>query len=271
MQSSKSLMAVLALSPMLSWASLCDDTYYLQGATQTLFSGADPKNLAKATAVLETDLSDMAFIHDQMAYSILAGFEGSCTKAAKPVRFLQREGQSAALTSRIETGYQVVMYDSNTVLEGSSFGYWFAFYKPADSLKLALGRPKDGSVEFRGWYGFVTFEDSVRNPESGLWTSKGTRLRMAGPADSASLDSALMIRTGYRDMVFDENRRGHFKLQFIRVSLENRPTAVGRRPVWADGAAPVTGPALYRLDGKRIDAAKPGSAFGNRRYPAGRR
>lgn len=89
----------------------------------------------------------------------------------------------------------------------------------------------------------------------------------------AVLDSALMIGTGYRDMVFDQNRRGHFKLQFIRVSLENRPAAVGRRPRTAGGAAPDPGqdPAMYLLDGKRIGAGRPGKSFGNRRYPSGSR
>lgn len=190
---------------MFSWAALCDDTYNLQGATQTLFIGADPKNLAKTTQVLKADLSDMALIHDQMAYNILVGFEGSCAKASKPVRFLQREGQAASLASKVDVGHQVVMYDSNTILQGSRFAYWFAFYKPSDTLKMALGRTRNGAGDFR-------------------------------------------------DLVFDGNRRGHFKLQFIRVSLENKPAAILPRARTAGSPAAGSGqdPAHFRPDGRKI-------------------
>jgi hypothetical protein len=265
----KSTMTLLALAPMLSWGALCDDTYNLQNATQTLFTGTNPKSLAKSTKTLKGDLSDLTVLHELMAYTILTGFEGSCAKAVKPVRFLQRDIKATSFTPRTETGYQVVLYDSNTTLAGSDFDYWFGFYKPADTLKIALGRAKGGSGDFRGWYGFVTFEDSVRNPESGLWTAMGTQLRMAGPSDSAVLDSLLMVRTGFRDLVFDQNRRGHFNLQFIRVSLENKPGIAIRRRVTANAGAGrnEAGEAGNHLvNGKRIKVENAQAFFGNRRY-----
>jgi hypothetical protein len=267
--------ALMVLAPMLSWAALCDDTYNLQNATQTVFTGTNPKSLAKSAPVaLNSDFSNLTVLHDQMAYSIVVGFEGSCAKAVKPVRLLNREASTTGFKPKTETSYQVVMYDSTTILQGANFDYWFGFYKPADTLKIALGRIKGGGPDFRGWYGYVTFEDSVRNPESGLWTAKGTQLRLAGPSDSATLDSILMIRTGYRDLVFDQNRRGHFKLQFIRVSLENKPgIAIRRKALAAKGSASASAGdgAAYLADGKRISVGKDPALSDVRRFFSDRR
>ena len=266
--------ALLALLSAAAGAALCDDTYNLQSATQTLFTGSDPKNLSGATKSLKGDLSDLTVLHPQMGYSILVGFEGSCTKTAKPVRFLNRDAGAAAFTPKTETAYQVVMYDSTTILTGSRFDYWFGFYKPADSLKVALGRIKGGGADFRGWYGYVAFEDSERNSESGLWTGKGVQLRIAGPADSATLDSILMVRTGYRDLVFNANRHGHFKLQFIRVSLENKPGIAIRRRAFAQSRARRDAAAEAqdcRADGKKISIEKGREFSAAQRYFSSRR
>ncbi|MDB5103669.1 MAG: hypothetical protein JWP91_1358 [Fibrobacteres bacterium] len=264
----KATIAVLALAPMLSFGALCDDTYNLQSATQTLLTGTNPKNLAKTAKVLKGDFSDMTFIHDQLAYSLLYGFEGACAKSSKPVRFFEREGRTAAL-SRKTVNYQVAMYDSNTILQGSHFDYWFGFYKPSDSLQIALGRNK-GGTDFKGWYGYVAFEDSVRNPESGLWTNKGIQLRMAGPADSAVLDSILMVRTGFRNLVFDQNRRGHFTLQYIRISLENKPGIAIRHRAYAAGPGAGDDPDHARygwlVNGKRSGTENVPAFSGTRRY-----
>lgn len=269
--------AIAALSlitaPRSTHAALCDDTYALQSASQTLFTGTNPKNLARTAKILKPDFSDLTPLHPQMAYDILTGFEGSCAKALRPVRFMSRAASAAGFAPRTDNGYQVVMYDSNTVLEHTRFGYWFAFYKPADSLQLMVGRIKGGGTDFRAWYAYVTFEDSVRNPESGLWTAKGTQLRMAGPSDSAVLDSLLMIKSGYRDMVFDQNRRGHFQLQFIGVSLENKPGIAIRPRAWpgggGKGARPDTERRAFLADGTEIGSEKipaPQAANGTRRY-----
>lgn len=217
-----SLFAFLGhIAPPSAEAALCDDGYALQSVTETWSVGTDPNKMVRIIRPLQTDFSDIKSIHPLMAYDFLTGFEGSCAKAARPVRFMGRAAGAGAFTARIDNGYQVAMHDSNTVLENTRFGYWFGFYKPSDSLKLMVGRIKDQGPDFRAWYAYVSFEDSVRNPESGLWTAKGTQLRMAGPSDSAVLDSLLMKESGYRDLVFDENRRGHFRLQFIGLRLVN--------------------------------------------------
>ncbi|MEO6097069.1 MAG: hypothetical protein ABIW76_15880 [Fibrobacteria bacterium] len=249
---------LLTLTPMLSWAALCDDTYNLQSAIQTVFTGTNPKSLARSAPVsLQGDFSNLTVLHDQMAYSIVVGFEGSCTKAPKPVRIMNREASTNGFKAKTETSYQVVMYDTTNILQGARFDYWFGFYKPADTLRIALGRIKGEGPDFRGWYGYVAFEDSVRNPESGLWAAKGTQLRLAGPADSATLDSVLMVRTGFRDIVFDQNRHGHFKLQFIRLSFENKPgLAIRRKDLAAKGMAGAGDGAAYLADGKSIMLGK---------------
>jgi hypothetical protein len=260
-------------APQAARAALCDDTYALQSAAQTLFTGSNPKSLARTAKFLKPDFSDLTPLHPLMAYDILTGFEGACAKASRPVHFLSRPASAAGFSPRTDNGYQVVMYDTNTVLEHTRFGYWFAFYKPADTLQLMAGRIKGEGTDFRSWYAYVTFEDSVRNPESGLWTAKGTQLRMAGPSDSAVLDSILMKRTGYRDLVFDQNRRGHFQLQFIRVSLENKPgIAIRRRAPPAGGGSGIDTERKTRgflVNGSEIKAGKipaPAAPNGTRRY-----
>ncbi len=268
--------ALTLLTAQSARAALCDDTYALQSASQTLFTGANPKNLARTSKILKPDFSDLTPLHPQMAYDILTGFEGSCAKAPRPVRFQSRASSAGGFAPRTDNGYQVVLYDSNTVLEHTRFGYWFAFYKPADTLQMAVGRIKGGGTDFRAWYAYVTFEDSVRNPESGLWTAKGTQLRMGGPSDSAVLDSILMIKSGYRDLAFDQNRRGHFQLQFISVSLENKPGIAIRPKAPHRGGGDGAGRDRldperreFLVDGSEIKAEKipaPHAANGTRRY-----
>lgn len=263
-------------APQTALAALCDDTYALQSATQTLFTGTDPKNLVRTTKLLKPDFSDLTPLHPQMAYDILTGFQGACAKTSRPAWFLSRPAAGNGFAPRTDNGYHVVMYDSNTILENTRFGYWFAFYKPADTLQLAVGRIKGGGADFRAWYAYVTFEDSVRNPESGLWTAKGTQLRIAGPSDSAVLDSVLMKRTGYRDLVFDQNRRGHFQLQFIRVSLENKPGIAIRRNASHRGGGGGTdtdqNKRRFLVDGSEIQTEKipaPVAPGGVRQYIVG--
>jgi hypothetical protein len=262
--------------PQTAYAALCDDSYSLQSATQTLFTGTNPKNLIRDAKPLKPDFSDLTPLHPKMTYDILTGFEGSCAKAPRPVRFLSRAESAGAFTPRMDNGYQVMMYDSNTVLENTRFGYWFAFYKPADTLKLMAGRIKGEGTDFRAWYAYVTFEDSVRNPESGLWTAKGTQLRMAGPSDSAVLDSLLMKQSGYRDLAFDQNRRGHFQLQFIRVSLENNSGSAIRPREWTAGRSGRAEAHLkerkFLVDGSELETEKipsPAAPNGTRRYIVG--
>jgi hypothetical protein len=263
-------------APRSARAALCDDSYTLQSATETWSVGTDPDKMVRIIRPLRTDFSDLSSIHPLMAYEFLTGFDGSCVKAARPVRFMGRAAGAGAFTAKIDNGYQVVMHDSNTVLENTRFGYWFGFYKPADSLKLMVGRIRDQGPDFRAWYGYVTFEDSVRNPESGLWTAKGTQLRMAGPSDSAVLDSLLMKRSGYRDLVFDGNRRGHFRLQFIGLRLVNNSgIAIRQRALPADrrsGADAKLKERKFLADGSEAEAEKipsPAAPNGTRRYIVG--
>ena len=260
--------------PQSARAALCDDSFALQSATETVSVGTDPNKMVRIIRPLNPDFSDLTSIHPLMVYDFLTGFEGSCAKAAKPVRFMGRAEGAGAFTARIDNGYQVVMHDSNTVLENTRFGYWFGFYKPADSLKLMVGRIRDQGPDFRAWYGFVTFEDSVRNPESGLWTAKGTQLRMAGPSDSAVLDSLLMKRSGYRDLVFDGNRRGHFRLQFIGLRLGNNSAiAIRQRTLPADrrsGADAKLKERKFLVDGSEAEKIpSPAAPNGTRRYIIG--
>jgi hypothetical protein len=79
-----------------------------------------------------------------------------------------------------------------------------------------------------------------------------------------------MDQTGYRNLVFDQNRRGHFQLQFIRVSLENKPPNAIRQRAWEAGsrsaAAGSPGRAGWLVNGMEIKAEKIPALSGTRRY-----
>jgi len=217
----------LLLAPALTWGALCDDTYYLNQVTQSTYAGGDPANLAQVNRkAVRPDLSDLDYLDSNMAYAVLSKFEGSCTKTTKPLTFRSKGAGEKVFKDSLDMTYSVQMYDTNTQVEGFLYDYWFGFFKPAATLRFPLGRFNAKSDMFESWYVGVTFLDSVRNPTSGLWTVTSKFYSLAGPDDSLSLENRMVDAT-IGAIPLDENRKGRFQVQYLKVSYDSRQPNTG--------------------------------------------
>ncbi len=224
--------SILVLVPIFAWATLCDDTYYLQSITQTMISGNNPRlmNDRQIKTVLP-DLSNLTILNKFMNYTILVGFDGACARAQKPVRFKTKGASQTTFTDSVDNQYQVEIYDTNTHLENFKFDYWFGFYKTGASPKFFLGMEHKSDNVFTNYYAAVIYTDSTRNPAGPLgdkWQPSAMHYyNLSGPSDSASLDNGLLDATGVRKLVVDENHQGIYTIQFLKVIYGNRvPIAI---------------------------------------------
>jgi hypothetical protein len=218
------LSMILALVPVLTWGALCDDTYYLQSITQTILSGANPKDMStRQVKTVSPDLSELTSLHAAMTYTVLVGFDGACVKALKPVRYKVKAASKTVFTDSTDGNYQVQLYDTNTRVEDFNLAYWFGFYKPATTLNFFLGMKNTSDNTFSNYYAAVLYSDSTRDPSSGLWTRSTSHFyNLSGPSDSVSLDKGMLDGTKVRDIVVDDNHKGYFSIQFLKVVYSNQ-------------------------------------------------
>ena len=218
------LVLLMGFSPSLTLAFLCDDTYHLQSINQTLLVGSDPKNLVKTSKLIKPDLSNFDVISLSLNYKIISRFEGACSKAVMPITFKHKASGKSAFTDTVDNSFNNQMYDTNTLIEKYKYDYWFGFYQPKDKLIAYLGRQNIQSEAFTNFYAAVFMIDSVRDAVGGGWTVSPRSIGPSGPADSGSLDQALLA--GIRNMTFDANHRSYFTVQFLEVKYENKPAPV---------------------------------------------
>lgn len=222
---------ILALVPALIWGQLCSDPFSVKTATQTLLSGSDPKNLTvHRTKQLNANLSDVDVLIPDMSYKMLIGFQGSCTKKANPMTFVEKP-KAGNFARKTETKWLVQMYDSSTQLSGMKFEYWFGFFDPPDTTRVVgfVGRKKGEDV-FKGTYISATLLDSVRDPTSGLWKAQGTPYyNQSGPLDSASAHAYIMTAPEIAAAVPNANHHYYLTLQFITLGYTNQALAIRDR------------------------------------------
>jgi hypothetical protein len=220
------LSALLGLVPSLTLAALCDDVFNLQSVNQTLMVGNNPASLAKTTKSVSPNLSNLDIISPSMHYKIITRFDGSCTKAPKPVVIRQKAAGKTEFTDSTDAGYQIQMFDSTAQVENYKYDFWFGFYQPADALVAYLGRVNSKSEAFINHYAMVSYVDSTRNPTSGLWTVNSGYVGPSGPADSATLHNRLLEVTQRKDVVQGADRKIKFTVQMVEVRYENKPAPV---------------------------------------------
>lgn len=219
------------LLPALTWAALCDETYYLNSVSQSVYSGSDPAALSEsARSPVKPDLSDLTILDTNVAYNVIVGFEGSCAKAIKPITLKGRAPGKTVFKDSTDNSYMVQMYDSNQRVDEYKYDYWFGFFKPANALRIVLGRYNAKSEMFVNWYAAAVYRDSVRNPESGIWAPAVTHFYpLQGPDDSAALQEQFVDATIGKETV-DANHKGRYMVQFIKVSYDSKPpTRILRR------------------------------------------
>jgi hypothetical protein len=231
----KSLISYLLFAlPVLSMAAICDDTYYLNSVSQVIWSGGNPKNLTlKKASEVKVDLSNLDIINPVVTYRVISRFEGSCTKAAKPILYKYKGLAKTAFIDTTQSDKLIQMFDSNTRVEAKTFDYWFGFFNSGTVLDSYLGRVNAKSEVFYNWYAAVYWTDSVRNTTSGLWSEVESHFYdLNGPGDSTALDHGLLDSSGLRNTVIDENHHSFFTVQFVKVTYKNEPPSriLSRKP-----------------------------------------
>lgn len=219
-------LAVSVLAPALLMAALCDDTYNLQSVTQTLFEGTDPNALTRTeTKSVAANLSDLKVLDKLMEYGIITRFEGSCAKAVKPVTLKVKPRNVATFAQdSVDNGYSIQMFDTTTLVGTKKFDYWFGFFKPADTLKVYLGRINAQGEAFVNWYVGVIYLDSTKDDVSGLWGAPQTHFYdLTGPDDSLTLERQFLDQTIRKQPANRPKYRAHYQVQFLKVSYENKP------------------------------------------------
>jgi hypothetical protein len=260
------LAAFLGLIPSLTLAALCDDVFNLQTVNQTLMTGNNPASLAKATKSVLPNLSNLDIISASMNYKIIVRFDGSCTKAPKPVVVRQKAAGKTEFTDSTDAGYQIQMYDSNNQVENYKYDFWFGFYQPAEALIAYLGRVNAKSEAFINFYAMVSYVDSTRNPTSGLWSVSSGYVGPSGPADSASLHNRLLEATTRKDIPQGPDRKIKFTVQMVEVRYENKSApvslAASKRKASGFQATRTGNLVLIQPDGNSARASEPLSLYG---------
>jgi hypothetical protein len=234
-----------------AFGALCEESFHLQEAKQYLFKTQDVNNLGEPTiTTLKTDLSDMKILFDSSNYQIMVGFDGACgTFTQKEVRFKARKKGEVGLKDAKVNDIYLRMYDSNTVLNGKPYAYWFGFSLRPDTLVYAVGMPKGDNAKFSTWYAIGLLADSTKDVNSGLWsTSFSYQMNMSGPSDSLTL--ATNTLKGWKNEVFNDNRKGGLQLQMIQITYDTKPT--GTRPFIAKRQAAQPMMALQKGENVRI-------------------
>ncbi len=257
--------SLLLVLPVLSSAAICDDTYYLNTVSQVIYSGGDAKNLTlKKASTVKPDLSNLEILSPIMTYKVLARFDGSCTKAVKPLLFKNKGMSKTTFADTIQSDYNVQMFDSNTHVETRIFDYWFGFFKPADALDFYVARINATSESFTNWYAAVYWTDSLRNTTSGLWSATSHFYDLNGPGDSTALDHGLLDAGGLRGRVIDENHHYFFNVQFVKVGYENKAPSriLSRNPIASFQANQTGNLVLIQPGEKTANSNEPLSLYG---------
>jgi hypothetical protein len=170
-------------------------------------------------------LSDLKVLDNLLRYEIITRFEGSCTKAVKPVTLKVKPRNAATFApDSIDNGYSVQMFDTTTMIGTKKFDYWFGFFKPKDTLRTYLGRINAQGDAFVNWYVGVTYLDSTKNDTSGLWGAPQTHFYdLTGPDDSVTLERQFLDQTIRKQPANGPKYRAHYQVEFLKVSYENKP------------------------------------------------
>jgi hypothetical protein len=226
-------LTTIAMAPGMLRAALCDDSYNLQSVTVTNWEGTDANALSHTgTKNVSPDLSNLQVVDSALRYEVISKFEGACTKTTKPLTLKVKPRYARTFKDSIDNGYMVQMFDSNTTLSGKKFDYWFGFFNPEATLRTYLGRTNSQGPGFVGWYVGVYFTDSTMTKDtSGLWQVRnGVFFDLSGPDDSLALESQVLGATIRKQPAYSKEYRVHYRVQFLKVSYENKPVQIRVMP-----------------------------------------
>jgi len=259
-------LSVAAVGPAIAIAAMCDDTYNLQSVTVTQFEGADAKALPRTgTQAVSPGLADLNVLDTLMRYSVVTRFEGSCTKEAKPVTLKVKPSGAKAFTDSVDDGYQVQMFDSSTRVDELKYDYWFGFFKPAQTLSLFFGRNNAQGPAFVGWYVGISYTDTIKDT-TGLWKPQPPKFyHLSGPDDSIALEKQVLDATIRKLPPNGDNYRARYRVQFLKVSYENKPAPISvippRHSLSSSFLARQTGNLVLIQTGEKMAESEPLSIY----------
>ncbi len=221
-------------------APSCNDTYYLQGASQVLRMGPlnpanDTASFKKTTKVLKTDLTDLENLSDDilgtplpMNYSMPLQFKPNCMNLAPAtIKYRYKASNQTVFSLRDTTYTRIQLYDSLSALQGFNYEWWFGFYpNHRDTLVYYLGKEKNQS-QFSAWYGISYLMDSVRNPSTQIWAANIRFVSsIVGPLDSVKLEASLMIGNGWRAKPWNADSHPSLFVQMVKMYFGNTISAI---------------------------------------------
>ncbi len=215
-------------------------TYNLQSAAQIIRTGPITSFASNSTAKnLSADLSNLdTLVYSRFTrYKIPLNFTPNCTNTSSPASATVRlkDSLDGAQFSTVSSTYpRVQYYDSMSPgLNGHpEYLEWmsFNFIDVSSTVYAYLGRIRNQGPSFSNWMGVAYLADSVRGPTG--WYLNGIRFYslLAGPMDSAALDTYLTAGpTGWiATMPWDGNHHPWVYEQMIKVVYD---TAASPLPI----------------------------------------
>ena len=261
------LLAMASILPNVAEAAMCDDAYNLQSVSLAEFEGADAGALPRTrTQAVSVDLGDLKVLDTLMRYAIITRFEGACTKAAKSLTLKVKPAGAKTFADSVDNSYQIQLFDTSTLVGDRKYDYWFGFFKPAESLEMYFGRTNAQGPAFVGWYLGIAYSDSTKD-SSGIWKVRpGIFYHLVGPDDSLALERQVLDATIRKQPANNDKYRARYRVQFLKVSYENKPAPVriapGRRALNPAFRANQTGNLVLIQPGVRSLQGQPLGLYG---------
>jgi hypothetical protein len=228
----------------------CNQTFYLQGATQIWRHGAG-LNWASAPVVndLSPDLAGLNFILQEMTYAVPLNFTPNmCVDTTSPARVDYWMKDSGATAFRRVNGInypRFQLYDSLFTAVGFRpprnlpYMEWFALNDSTRDLTAPLTgymgidttRPGPRRT-FEAWYGVSYLQDSTCAGVTCITNNRYTPY-LFGPMDSLLLDSSLYIYFNWLNTLAQHNgtsRRVWMTVQTVKASYDTIVPAALRPP-----------------------------------------
>ncbi|MDB5050326.1 MAG: hypothetical protein JWO30_3397 [Fibrobacteres bacterium] len=217
-------------------ASVCNQTYHLQDATQFMLTGSALATLKQQGAAVHVDkgMNAATLLNDSTEYRMITDWDGTGTCDAwvkKEVKFAKRKRGESKFAVEATSDYSVKINDGEFQFKKPGWDeYWFGFASSVSgtsiSLYEAIGKFKAKS-KLDMWYGNATMKRTIR---SGTGAITGTFTHyyseLTSFPDSAELSATLLNQ--WKDSVNTDTRNVDFTVQLIHITYDSMETPITR-------------------------------------------